>query len=180
MDEYLAVIKGFGGNYATRGFLLCQGQLLPLAQYSALYAVLGTVYGGDGRTTFALPDLRGRAPIGQGQGPGLQNYNLGQAGGTETTTLTSNNMPLHTHTATSVLYAEGETANETAPEGTMLAVAASNTYIVPTGSGNTPMSNQAITTTVNPAGGSQPLSILSPYLAINWWICTEGLFPSRP
>src|SRR5688572_18111229 len=97
MDEFIAIIKMFGGNFAPRGWALCNGQILSIAQNTALFSLLGTTFGGNGQTTFALPDLRGRVPIHPGQGPGLSNYSLGQQAGTETVTLTINNMPAHGH-----------------------------------------------------------------------------------
>ena len=100
MDEYMAVIKFFAGNYAPQGYMYCQGQLLPVSQYSALFALLGVTYGGNGQTNFALPNFGGRVPVGTGQSSGTSNYQLGQIGGAENITLNINNLPTHTHTAT--------------------------------------------------------------------------------
>lgn len=179
MEEYIGIIKGFGGNFAPRGFQLCQGQLMSIQQYTALFSILGTSFGGDGRTTFGLPNLNGRAPIGQGQLAGGSSYTLGETGGTESVTLTQNQMPMHTHTATSILYGEGEAANETFVQNNLLANSASSTYVEPTGANNVALSNQAVVTTLTPAGGSQPFDNRSPYQVINWLICVEGVFPSR-
>ena len=182
MDEYLAMIKFFAGNFAPRGFMFCQGQLLPISQYSALFALLGTTYGGDGRQTFALPNFGGRVPVGTGQSGGTGNYALGQVGGTENVTLNINNMPAHTHTATatSTLYAESDAGSRQTPAGNMFGSLA-NLYTRPTPSDNQALSDQAVTTsvTVGQTGGSQPFDNHQPYLAINYVICISGPFPSR-
>ena len=183
MDEYIGIIKAFAGTFAIRGWLFCQGQILSIAQYQALFSLLGTTYGGNGTTTFALPDLRGRVPVGAGQLTGGGFYDLGQIGGTENITLNSNQMPAHTHaaTATSILYAEGDAGDQSSPNGNMLGVL-TNLYVTPTPSDNEALSNQAIATTVTNsiAGGSQPFSVLNPYLVINYLICIEGIYPPRP
>ena len=116
MDPLLASIILFAGNFAPRGFYLCQGQILSIAQNTALFSLLGTTYGGDGRTTFALPDLRGRVPVGQGQGPGLSNYDLGEVSGTESTTLLVTNLPQHNHP----LIATSEAGSTSDPTGAFL------------------------------------------------------------
>jgi microcystin-dependent protein len=188
------IIQG-GWNFAPRGFSTCSGQLLAIQSNTALFSLLGTTYGGNGVTTFALPDLRGRGMIGPGQGPGLSNYDLGQVGGTETTTLTSGQMPAHTHTAT--FNGSTSTFSGAAVDATMKApfagsvLARSVDTAVPT---NTPRIyapsgtattaalgglNVAGTVTVNPAGSNQPLPILSPYLAVTIVIALQGIFPSR-
>ena len=143
------------------------------------FSILGTTYGGNGQTTFGLPDLRGRAPIGQGQGPGLQPYVLGQMAGSENTALTTNQMPQHTHPATSTLYGEGDLGSLPSPVDHLLGASTTNIYAPSSSSDNQAMSSESIVTTVGIAGGSQPFSVLSPYLAINYIICTEGIFPSR-
>src|SRR3977135_4488699 len=100
MDPLLTMIFAFGGNFSPQGYLLCSGQLLAISQNTALFSLLGTTYGGNGTTNFALPDLRGRVPVGQGQGPGLSNYSLGQVDGVENFALTTGQMPVHTHAIT--------------------------------------------------------------------------------
>jgi microcystin-dependent protein len=158
-------------NFPPRGWAFCQGQILPIAQNTALFALLGTTYGGNGQTTFALPDLRGRVPISSGQGPGLSNYSLGQLAGTENTTLTVNQMPAHNHT----IGASGEDGNSANPANRRLAAA----------TGSPPpsiYSNAAADTNLQPTGntgGSQPFSILQPYLTLNYCIALQGIFPSR-
>ncbi|HEU4554078.1 MAG TPA: tail fiber protein [Chitinophaga sp.] len=196
MDPYLASLLLFGGNFAIRGFQMCYGQLLSISQNSALFSLLGTVYGGNGQTTFALPDLRGRAPIGTGNAPGLGNYDLGQLAGTISTTLTINNMPAHNHIATSTIAAAvavNTTAGTTATPGSGVGLAAPpnigvgpnaqpvKIYAAPDAANTTPLGG--VTTTggvsISVAGGSQPFSIQNPYLAMTWLIATEGIFPSR-
>ncbi len=181
MDEYIGIIKLFGGNFAPQGWLYCDGSILNISQYSALFALLGTTYGGNGSSTFALPDLRGRAAIGQGQGPGLQNYQLGQVGGQETVTLVAGQLPSHNH----MLMGSTSAANTNSPTNAVLAQASAttgggdsadmNAYL--TGSApNTTMAANAIGVT----GGNQPHENRSPYLALGYIICVEGVFPTRP
>ena len=170
----MAQITLFAGNFAPRGWAFCQGQILSIAQNSALFALLGVTYGGNGQTTFALPDLRGRVPIQQGQGPGLSMRTLGESSGSENVTLTTLNMPAHTHTATATLRANSGAATDTLPNGNFLAEG--NHY---TNSANTQMNENAVAVTVGVTGGSQPISIMQPYLVINFIIALEGLFPSR-
>lgn len=195
MEPYLASLLLFGGNFAIRGFQLCYGQIISIAQNTALFSLLGTTYGGNGQTTFALPDLRGRAPIGTGNAPGLGNYDLGQIAGTTSTTLTINNMPAHTHVAdisTLAVAPQASTAagtTNTPGPGLVPAVAPS----IGSGPGAAQVKNFAAkdgTTTlfpsavsgnvvIGPTGGTQPFSIQNPYLAMSWLIATEGIFPSR-
>lgn len=188
------IIQG-GWNFAPRGYATCAGQLLPISSNTALFSLLGTTYGGNGQTTFALPDLRGRAMIGPGQGPGLSNYDLGQASGTESTTLTINQLPAHTHTAT---FANNGSSFSGAPVDATLKVPSAGAVLArsvdtavpanvpkiyaPAGTAATAAFgglNVAGTVTVNPAGGSQPFSIISPYLTIQIVIALQGIFPSR-
>ncbi len=171
MEFFIGSIILFGGTFAPRSWAFCQGQILSIAQNSALYSILGTAYGGNGTTTFALPDLRGRVPIHPGQGPGLSNYSLGQSSGSETTTLLSSNMPAHNHT----LNAVTETGNVGAPAGASLAAtgALDPEYRI----GGTGVGMAA--SSIGVAGGSQPHNNMQPYLALNYIICLEGIFPSR-
>jgi len=160
-------------NFAPRGWAFCNGQILPIAQNTALFSLLGTTYGGNGQTTFALPDLRGRVPVSSGQGPGLQNYDLGQVGGSETQTLTVNEMPLHNHTF--ALGAIDDDANLGLAANNYLANVASPGQVYRSGPPDTTLGTQ-ITATV---GGNQPVEILQPYLGLNYCIALEGIFPSR-
>lgn len=182
MDEFIGCIKLFGFNFAPRGWQTCQGQVLSIAQNSALFSLLGTTYGGNGQTTFALPDLQGRAAIGQGTGAGLTPRSMGQVGGAESATLTTNNMPSHTHTATatSVLHAEDKIADAQNPNNKLLA-SGEKIYANLDESTNRIMAPQSIVTTVTvaPTGGNQPTPTMPPFLALNYSICVEGIFPSR-
>ena len=201
MDPFLAEIVIFAGNFAPRGWAYCDGQLMSINANSALFSLLGTTYGGDGRTTFALPDLRGRTPVGPRHGPGLSSYTLGQRGGVETVTLTINQMPSHSHIATATQPA-GLPAS-----GTINAGGAGSTSD-PAGkfpgkpdnigpvevkayadAGGTPMAAGTVsvdlsglpapTVTVLNNGGSQYHTNIQPFLAINYIIATQGVFPSR-
>jgi microcystin-dependent protein len=180
IDPYLATVTVFAGNFAPLNWAFCNGGLMSIAQYTALFALIGTTYGGDGQTTFALPDLRGRYAIHQGQGPGLPAYFLGEMSGTENTTLLSINLPAHNHVLTSVTGTPGVSANDgttNTPAGNVPAAGAAGRYTTNTGDASLGVTT-AMTSTV-PAGGSQPVSNLSPYLAMNYIICVEGIFPSR-
>jgi microcystin-dependent protein len=168
-EPFLGEIIMFAGNFNPRGWALCQGQILSIAQNTALFSILGTTYGGNGQTTFALPDFRSRCPVGQGQGPGLSSYSLGQQGGTESTTLTINQMPAHTHG----LNGFNADAESTKVQGNLPATTPGNAY-APSGQ---VVAMNAQGTSIQ--GGSQPFSILQPYLCINFIIALEGIFPSR-
>jgi microcystin-dependent protein len=171
MDSFIATIIMFGGNFAPRGWAFCQGQILSIAQNTALFSLLGTTYGGNGQTTFALPDLRGRVPIHPGQGPGLPPYSLGEMGGTTTTTLLLNNMPLHSH----ALNAVSEAGDLSAPAGAYLGNSGTLDKEYKATGTVVPMNAGAI----GGAGGSQPFNNMQPFLAINFIICLEGIYPSR-
>jgi microcystin-dependent protein len=173
-EPFLGEIIMFAGNFAPRSWAFCQGQLLAISQNTALFAILGTTYGGNGQTTFALPDFRGRVPVGQGQGPGLSSYTLGQLSGTESVTILSTQMPPHSHTATAVLHASTLAANDTLPSGNYPADGGS--YQSAT---DTSMNANAVTVTNGITGGGQPTPIIQPYLCISFIICLEGIFPSR-
>lgn len=172
-DPFIGQIYLVGYNFAQRGFALCQGQLQSIAQNTALYSLIGTNYGGDGVNTFGLPDLQGRMPIGQGHGPGLSNRPIGQKSGTETNTLSTSQMPAHTHTAT--LYAESADAAATAPAGNLLAQA--NIYAAPGRGTNQALSGESIT--VTPQGGNMAVENMPPFLVMNYEIALVGIFPSR-
>jgi microcystin-dependent protein len=169
-DPFIAEIRLFAGNFAPRGWAFCNGQILSIAQNTALFALLGTTYGGNGQTTFALPDLRGRVPISPGQGPGLSSYFLGQTGGQETVTLNTQQMPSHSHGAA----ASGEGGTAATPNGGVWAGSTARDSIY-AATANTTMSPAAIAAT----GGGQPHPNMPPYQAINYIIALEGIFPSR-
>ena len=169
-EPYIGEIVLFAGNFAPRGWALCQGQLLSIAQNTALFSILGTTYGGNGQTTFALPDLRSRVPVGQGQGPGLSGYALGQQAGDEAVTLTVQQMPLHNH---AVNASGDDTGASSKPSGKVPGPTSSNPYI-PTSDG-TQMNPGMIAGT----GGNQPHPNIQPYTCLNYIIATQGVFPSR-
>lgn len=197
MVGYIGIILSFGFNFPPQGWALCDGQLLSIDENTALFSIIGTTYGGDGQTTFALPDLRGRVAVGAGQGPGLTNIILGQSAGTTSVTLTTSNLPSHTHTAT---VAEGtdvpklnvvsETGNTMTPTGNYLAARRSSTNAGYNASG-TPVALHAGTisglsgaiplpsVTLGAVGGNQSFSIMKPYLGINYSIALDGIYPSQ-
>jgi microcystin-dependent protein len=166
MDEFIGIVKIFAGNFAPRGWALCQGQLLSIAQNTALFSILGTTYGGDGRVTFGLPDLRGRVPIGAGQGPNLTNRTLGEQNGEETVLLDQTTIPPHTH----LVNASSSGGANKNPSG---AVPGNNGSYNPTA--DAVMSPSML----QPTGGGLPHNNMQPFLVINYIICMEGLFPSR-
>jgi microcystin-dependent protein len=186
MDEFIGTLKLFGFNFAPRGWMTCQGQLLSIAQQTALFSLFGTTYGGDGVTNFQLPDLRGRLAVGQGQLIGGGVYTIGEVGGTESVTLTSGQMPAHTHTATAattaILSAESTQATAQNPNNKCLA-SGTNIYADEDPAQNRQMAPSCITATttvtVANAGGSQPVGILQPFLVANYCVCIEGVFPPR-
>ncbi len=173
-EPFTAEIRIFAGNFAPRGWAFCDGQLLPIAQNTALFSLIGTTYGGDGRTTTALPNMQGRAPMHPGRGPGLTSRRLGQRGGTETVTLTEAQMPNHTHGL--------RAAN--VPFGTVQAPTNQRTF-ARTGQGNAYQTNstanivQLNQQALPNAGGSQAHNNLQPFLTMNFIIALVGLYPSR-
>jgi microcystin-dependent protein len=186
MEEYIGTIKLFGFAFAPRGWMTCQGQMLSIAQQTALFSLLGTTYGGNGVTTFGLPDLRGRVAVGQGQLTGGAVYTMGEMAGSEAVTLTQAQLPSHTHTATAVttaiLTAESTQATAQNPANKCLA-SGTSIYAEEDPANNRQMSPTCITAsttvTVAPAGNSQGVAILQPFLVANYCICIEGIFPPR-
>ena len=173
-NPYVGEIRLLGFNFAPLGWIPCDGRLLSIAEYDTLFTLLGTTYGGDGQSTFAVPDLRGRIPIHQGQGPGLSIYVLGQVSGTESVTLTANQMPAHTHQAVATTAA----ASTGTPGPTLLpgTVSGQTMYVTDT-SGGAPftLAPQSMTT----AGGSQPHENCMPTLTVNFCISPYGIFPTQ-
>ena len=195
MDPFIGEIVLFAGNFAPRSWALCDGQLLAINSHSALFSILGTTYGGDGRTTFALPDLRGRTPVHPGHGPGLSDYDLGERGGTERVTLTVAQMPSHSHVAVNnpggdqhVLLSTTEAVNVTPQAGDVPAAAVVDTIggdqvksFGPPSTGlvnGQTLSGSAGLTILN-NGGSQYHTNIQPFLGINYIIALQGIFPSR-
>ena len=179
MDPYVAMIHFFGFNFAPRGWQACSGSLMAISQNTALFSLLGTNYGGDGRSSFGLPDLRGRRPVGVGQGIGLSNYQLGQISGTENVTLLSTQMPAHRHN----VVVNANTGSAATPTATsyLSAVATGtnggnyNTYV----RNSEPVTGMAANS-LSVTGGSQPVSIMSPYQTGLYCIALQGVFPQRP
>lgn len=172
----MAQIMAFGGNFAPVSWAFCHGQLIPISQNTALFALLGTTYGGNGQTTFGLPDLRGRVPIGAGQGPGLPNYELGQTSGNETVTLTANNMPAHNHQAVASVGVTSVSPTSDEPAGAIL-TSTDDSFYSAASQANGSMAPG--TATLAPAGAGAAFNIRKPFLAINYVICLQGIFPSR-
>jgi microcystin-dependent protein len=177
-DPYIGQVYLTGWNFASRSFALCEGQLQPISQNTALFSLLGTTFGGDGRTSFGLPDLRGRLPMGQGNGPGLSSRRWGQKGGVETVTLNTTQMPSHTHTVTSTLKAEGRNGNLDTPAGNMLAPH-TGAYRAQVAVEDVTMNAAAVTSTAGNAGGNQAHENMQPYLVMYYQIALFGVFPSR-
>jgi microcystin-dependent protein len=173
-DCFLGQIQAVGFGYAPRGWALCQGQLMPIRQYQALFALLGTTYGGDGVTTFGLPDLRARVPIGTGTGPGLPSYTQGQKGGVEQVSLTVGQIPTHLHSVQGTLQAGGG-GEFNAPNGGYLAAGTLKEYSA--GPANTTMQANSVTATLN-ISGNQPHENRPPFIAMNYAIALQGIFPS--
>jgi microcystin-dependent protein len=172
-DPFVAEVRTFAFNFAPTGWAFCNGQLLPISQNTALFSLLGTVYGGDGKSTFALPDLEGSAAMHPGQGQGLSLRDLGQIGGSETVSLLVSEMPFHTH---SLVASEADGTSDLATANN-LAVGISIQQYLPSGTAlNTQLAPQALT----PAGGSLPHNNMQPYLTLNFCIAMQGVFPARP
>lgn len=169
---FIGQIEMFGGTFAPRDWALCNGQLLAIAQHQSLFSILGTIYGGDGRQTFGLPDLRGRVPVHAGTGPGLPVMRLGQKGGRATIVLTAANLPRHNHGG-SIGCSSGN-ANQETPAGHVLAksekYASRNANATPQRTSNL---------TISPDGGNRAFSIMQPYSSVNFIIALRGVFPSR-
>ncbi|MCT4625156.1 MAG: tail fiber protein [Schleiferiaceae bacterium] len=171
-DPYIGEIRMFAGNFAPQGWAKCEGQLLSIAQNTALFSLLGTTYGGDGETTFRLPDLRGRVPIGPGTGPGLQPVTLGQQLGSNTNTLTTSNLPAHNHTINAV----ATDGNQSSPQGN---VPAGTKLLDPEYSDASSGYIQMNSNMVNDAGQGQPVNNMQPSQSVTFIIALYGIFPSQ-
>ena len=180
LNAYIGSIAMFAGNFAPKNWAFCQGQILSIAQNTALFSILGTTYGGNGQTTFALPDLRGRAPVSQGQGNGLSSYILGQRSGSENVTLLTSQMPTHTHVLSLALNVKNAAGNSRTPVGNVLANHGGG-GVAPysTASPDALAASGSVSGTTGIAGSNLPTPILQPYLAINYIIAIYGIFPSR-
>lgn len=177
-EGFLGEIKMFGGNFAPRGWAFCDGSLIQISQNTALFSIIGTMYGGDGRTTFALPDMRGRTAIHPGRGPGLTDRRVGQKIGQESHVLNINQMPSHTHAASGSLDVSDAQANRDNPVGNVLAKSRGG-YIYQSAAPNQQMLGESVNITINNTGGNQAFDIMQPSLGINYIICLQGIFPSR-
>lgn len=176
-DPFIAEIRIFGFNFAPKGWAFCYGQLLPISQNTALFSLLGTTYGGDGKSTFALPNLQASAPLHVGAnqpGPGLSVRDLGETGGADSVTLVYPEMPTHTHS----LMASNQPGEDPAPgpQEVLARSTGANLYQSDTASNLVQLAPQALA----PSGGSQPHNNMMPYLTLNFCIALQGIFPSRP
>lgn len=174
-DPFIGQITLFAGNFAPRGWAFCQGQILSIAQNTALFSILGTTYGGNGQTTFALPDLRGRVPVGTGQGPGLPSIDLGEQAGEPAHTLMTAEMPAHSHAAQAAGVAAG--GSSAGPGGGTWAASTARDNLYSNAAPDSPMAAGNIS--VGTAGGSQPHNNMQPFTGLNYIIALEGIFPSR-
>ena len=194
-EYYIGQIIMVGFDFAPKGWALCDGQLLPISQNQALFTLIGTQYGGNGQTTFGLPDLRGRVPVGAGHGNGLTPYEVGQTGGQEQVTLTQNEMPQHTHGSSmssisvTPVYSKNNGARSVPNEGDVPAVVSTgsgpsastaNAYGSNTNTENGASLNANGNVSIAPTGGSMPHENRQPYQVINWIIALHGIFPQRP
>ena len=170
-DPFVAEIRIFPFNFVPRGWAWCDGQLLPLSQNTALFSLLGTTYGGNGKSNFALPDLQGRTPMHPGQGPGLSLHDLGETGGSETVTLLESEIPSHTH----AIRVATDPANVQIPGPTLVLTRATAFAYSTTTTGVQAMAGQMLA----PAGGDQPHNNLQPYLTFYFCIALQGVFPPR-
>lgn len=177
MEGVIGFTTMFAGNFAPKGWAFCAGQTINIASNTALFSILGTIYGGNGTTTFMLPDLRGRKIVGAGSGPGLSTYSIGQKGGSETVALTSNQMPAHNHALMITATPKGydDTGAESSPDSAWFAANGSG-Y---SGSGGVQMKPYQANVTMSTVGSDTPYEILQPYMTLNYIICQYGVFPAR-
>ncbi len=171
MDPFVAEIRIFPFNFAPKGWAFCDGQILPLSQNTALFSLLGTTYGGDGKSNFALPNLQGSAPMHPGQGPGLSLHDLGEIGGSETVTLLESEMPTHSHAST----ASNSDGTDQSPANSLYAGGIGGIAQYATPGATTMLSPQAI----QPSGGDQPHNNMQPYLTLSFCIALQGVYPPR-
>ena len=172
-SPYVGEIRMFGGNFAPSGWAFCDGQTMPISQNDTLFTLIGTTYGGDGQETFNLPDLQGRFPLHQGQGPGIsQSYQIGEKGGVESVTLSTQQIPIHTHAA----ICTTDFGQAPQPEGAFFAQPTTGTGF--TGGSQSPLVNLNAGV-LSPAGGSQPHENMSPFLCVNFILSLFGIFPTQ-
>jgi len=179
-DPFVGEIRAFGFNFAPRGWALCQGQLLSIASNTALFSLLGTTYGGDGRSTFALPDLRGRAAMSLGNGPGLTPRTIGQKSGFETNTLNENQMPAHNHAITAMAKCKGGAGNANTAVGNVWSNDAGVSSATYSNAGaDADMAAGAVTAESANTGANQAVNNMQPFLVVNYCIALVGTYPSR-
>ena len=178
MEGTLAEVRMFAGNFAPRGWMLCQGQLLSIAQWTAVFALVGTTYGGNGQTTFGIPDFRGRTAFGTGSGPGLPSVDLGEMAGVPNTTLILTNLPFHNHTLSGAINMQANTDGVLNSDPTGRRLGPGN-FFTSANADLTTMAPLVSTLTAGFTGSNQPFSNRSPYLGIQYIFCVEGIFPSR-
>ncbi|MCC9071452.1 tail fiber protein [Flavobacterium sp. F-65] len=181
-EPFVGEIKILAFNFAPRGYMTCQGQIIGIQQNTALFSLIGTYYGGNGQTTFALPNLQGRMPIGQGQSSLGASFVMGQALGTTSVSILTANMPAHVHTLNGVsvkIKASTANADETSPNGNFPAVSQNPSYSGNGATNNIYSGGTAITGTTDITGSGIPIDVSNPYLTINFSIATQGIFPSR-
>jgi microcystin-dependent protein len=171
MDPFVAEIRIFPFNFAPKGWAFCDGQILPLSQNTALFSLLGTTYGGDGKSNFALPNMQGNAPMHPGQGPGLSLHDLGETGGSQTVTLLESEIPSHSHTLRADVLDIADT-NVVSPNASFALSSGGTLY---QGAAGVFLSDNALT----PAGGDQPHNNMQPYLTLNFCIALQGVYPPR-
>ena len=170
-DQFVAEIRIFPFNFAPRGWAFCNGQLLPISQNTALFSLLGTTYGGDGKSNFALPNMQGNAPMHPGQGPGLSLHDLGETGGSDTVALLASEMPLHSHS----LMASLQSGEDPTAVGEVLGRSVGANLYQTSTSGLVPLSVSALA----PSGANLPHNNMQPYLTLNFCIALQGIFPAR-
>lgn len=183
MEVYIGTICAFGFNFAPYGWFECQGQLVPISQYTALFSLLGTYYGGNGTSNFGLPNFQGVVAKGMGQGPGLQDYIIGETGGATSVSILYSNMPAHSHTFTMTMNvdAQGNTGNTGNPNGAFLATGNGSAYAsaATAGAKMKISSSGGVTLSTDSAGSATPITLQAPTQVMNYCICNYGIFPSR-
>ncbi len=180
MEGTIAEIRMFAGNFSPRNWAFCANQTLSIASNTALFSLLGTTYGGNGQTTFALPDFRGRVPVGTGTGPGLSNYQLGQLGGVQTNTISNANFPSHTHPITGSITMKGNAATgDTDTQANSYPAALTGTNMYSTVNNGSGLANMQLALTGASAGSSIPVNNIQPVMGMNYIICLFGIFPAR-
>ncbi len=186
-DAYVGEIMMIGGSYCPRGTVLADGRLLAIGDFPALFSLFGTMYGGNGQTSFGVPDLRSRVPVGIGAGAGLMTVTQGQMAGSETTVLTQGQLPMHSHSAvsqaSSALNATTETTDTTSPNGSRLGELPGGSAYASSGAFDAALEDGSVTTTVTTTigstGGSQPVSLVQPYLGMRYCVAVTGIYPPR-